>query len=597
MNSIDYHGESSFFQILFYQNPQPMWFFDRITLKFLEVNCAAVEHYGYSRNEFLGMTVRDVRPAEDIEFFDDVIKDLNGTNTIKRLFRHQLKDGTINHVKIISYPVVYEDIDARLVIVTDVTDLELHIERFNLISKATHDAVWDWDLVTNSLWWNHTFLDMFGYKAAEIEQTIDSWSKRIHPDDSDRVLNSIHQVINNGEKNWTEQYRFLRANGTYAYILDRGCTLFNDGKAVRMVGSMMDISDQIDLQQANLENQYLLETITSASPTALWMSNESGDVTYVNQKWLAWSGSDINDNLNSGWLNIIHADDRSNVISIFNKAHQTRTEYQTDYRIVFKDGSVRWLTATGFPRYAANGTYIGFIGSCTDITRQKHLELQKDEFISTVSHELKTPITSIKAYEALIARSNVIEDPKVQGFLTRMRVQISRLDVLVQDLLDISRIESGKLTFKEGEIAINIMLAELVNDLQLVYPTHRLIIIENHICKIIADRNRIIQLVTNLIDNAVKYSPQKDKVYISLTCDDDSLTCSIKDFGKGVYKEQQPFIFDRFYQVNDVYKSPGLGIGLYLCKEIVKRQNGDIWFDSTPGEGSTFYFKLPRNMA
>jgi PAS domain S-box-containing protein len=595
MNSIDHHGEP-YFQILFYQNPQPMWFFEKATLKFLEVNCAAVNHYGYSRDEFLSMTVKDIRPTEDVSYFEDAIKDLNGVNTLKRPFRHQLKDGTINHVKIISYPVVYQDTDARLVMVQDVTESELYIERFSLISKATHDAVWDWNLLTNELWWNNTFLEMFGHKAEDIEQNIDSWTKRIHPDDHDRVVNSIQLVISKGEKNWIDQYRFLRADGTYAYILDRGYTLFNDGKAVRMLGSMMDISQQITLQQTNLETQSLLHTITSASPTALWMSNEAGDVTYVNQKWLDWSDSDIDDNLSKGWQKIIHPDDRERVAAIFNKAHASCTEYQTDYRIVFKDGSVRWLTALGIPRYAADSTYIGFVGSCTDITRQKHLELQKDEFISTVSHELKTPITSIKAYEALITRSQTVTDVKVQGFLSRMRVQITRLDTLVQDLLDISRIESGKLTFNEAEIEINIMLAELVNDLQLVFPSHRLIIIENHICKINADRNRLIQLVTNLIDNAVKYSPQADKVYISLVCDDEYLTCTIKDFGKGIYKEQQPYIFDRFYQVNDVYKSPGLGIGLYLCREIVKRQNGTIWFDSLPGEGSTFYFKLPRDI-
>ena len=595
MNSIDHYGEH-YFQILFYQNPQPMWFFDKSTLKFLEINCAAVNHYGYSRDEFLSMTVKDIRPKEDVEYFEEVIKDLNRVNALKRPFRHQLKDGSINHVKIISYPVVYQDIDARLVMVQDVTESELNIERFSLISKATHDAIWDWNLLTNELWWNDTFLDMFGHKTVDIEQNIDSWTGRIHPDDHDRVVDSIQLVISRGEKNWTDHYRFLRADGTYAYILDRGYTLFSDGKAVRMLGSMMDISQQVTLQQTNLETQSLLHTITSASPTALWMSNEAGDVTYVNQKWLDWSESDFNDNLSKGWQKIIHPDDRDKVAGIFNKAHASRTEYQTDYRIVFKDGSVRWLTALGIPRYAANGSYIGFVGSCTDITRQKHLELQKDEFISTVSHELKTPITSIKAYEALITRSQTVNDVKVQGFLSRMRVQINRLDTLVQDLLDISRIESGKLTFKDAEIEINIMLAELVNDLQLVFPSHRLIIIENHICKINADRNRLIQLVTNLIDNAVKYSPKADKVYISLICDNESLTCSIKDFGKGIYKEQQPYVFDRFYQVNDVYKSPGLGIGLYLCREIVKRQNGAIWFDSLPGEGSTFYFKLPRNI-
>jgi hypothetical protein len=588
--------QQSYFEILFYQNPQPMWFFDKITLRFLEVNNAASHHYGYSREEFLGMTIRDIRPAEDLETLNEVLKDLSGVHNVKRPFRHVLKDGTLTHVKIISYPVVYQGNDARLVVVQDVTEIALHIERFGLISKATHDAVWDWNLNTDEIWWNETFLDLFGYKAEEVEPTIESWTKRIHPDDHDRVVKNIHGVIDTGEKNWADQYRFLRADGTYAFILDRGYTLFKDGKAVRMLGSMMDISRQLELQQVSEETKSLLQTITSASPTALWMSDAEGNIVYVNQKWLEWSSSTLTDNLNLGWQKIIHPDDVQRVNETFIKANLTHSEYQIDYRVVLKDSSICWITASGLPRYAANGTFIGFVGSCTDITRQKHLELQKDEFISTVSHELKTPITSIKAYEQLITRSKAVTDAKAQGFLSRMRAQITRLDALVQDLLDISRIESGKLTFKETDFEVNILLAELINDLQLVFPTHRLSIIENHPCTIHGDRNRVIQLITNLVDNAVKYSPGCDKIYVSLICDPEFLTCSIKDFGKGIFKEQQAFVFDRFYQVNDVYKSPGLGIGLYLCKEIVRRQNGSIWFDSVPGEGSTFYFKLPRKM-
>jgi PAS domain S-box-containing protein len=588
--------EQSFFQILFYQNPQPMWFFDTITLKFLGVNSAAINRYGYTREEFLEMTIRDIRPLEDLKRLDTVLENLSTVHDSNEPFRHVLKNGTISHVKIISYPVTYKGYNARLVVVQDVTEIALHVERFGLIAKATHDAIWDWNLETDELWWNQTFLDLFNYNAEDVESTSESWKSRIHPDDHDRVVEYIHQVIDRGESNWSDQYRFLRANGSYADILDRGYTLFENGKAVRMLGSMMDISRQTQLQREREETETLLHTITTASPTALWMSDCNGAVIYVNQKWLDWSGTVEADNLDEGWMNIIHPDDVDRVCKAYNDAHKNRSLYQTDYRIVFKDGSVCWITASGSPRYAKDGQFIGYVGSCTDITRQKHMELQKDEFISTVSHELKTPITSIKAYEQLITRSKAIEDPKAQSFLTRMRFQITRLDALVQDLLDISRIESGKLTFTEADIEVNILLAEVINDLQLVFPTHRLIVVENHSCKIHADRNRVIQLITNLIDNAVKYSPGSNKVHVSLVCDEEFLTCSIKDFGKGISKDQQPYIFDRFYQSNDVYKSPGLGIGLYLCKEIVKRQNGAIWFNSEPGEGSTFHFKLPRHM-
>lgn len=586
-------NKESLFQILFYQNPQPMWFFDTATLRFLEVNNATLEQYGYSREEFLGMTITDIRPREDIEKLKSVLQSLSGPATHKRDFRHVVKNGTIIHVQIVSYPVDFNEQPARLVMVNDITRLSLYVERFELLTRATHDAIWDWNLETNELWWNETFLHLFGDNETEIEQNIESWSSRVHPEDKERVVNGIRQVIQTGEKNWTDQYRFARADGSYANILDRGYTIFTEDKAVRMVGSMMDITQQIELQKARDETDSLLQTLTTASPTALWMSDASGELVYVNQKWKEWTSAFTSDSLNDTWLNVIHPDDRQRVAEAYDKAHLVQEAYHIDYRICFKDSSVRWVIASGTPRHLPGGEFIGLVGSCTDITRQKHLEIQKDGFISTVSHELRTPITSIKGYEQLLSRSETVNDPRAQRFLSRMRVQIARLDNLVQDLLDISRIESGKLTFNESEFEVNLLLAEVVSDLQLIFPSHRLIIKENHACKFFADRNRYIQLLTNLIDNAVKYSPAADKVYISLTCDCEYLTCSIQDFGQGIPKEQQAYIFERFYQVNDVYRAPGLGIGLYICNEIVKRQNGELWFDSTIGQGSTFSFKLP----
>jgi PAS domain S-box-containing protein len=593
MDSLEPEIKQSLFELLFHQNPQPMWFFDKSTLEFLQVNQAAIDHYGYSRDEFLSMTIKDIRPEGEVDKLLETLHSLSG-QTSRRTFSHRLKDGTINHVQIVSYPAPYKNRDARLVMVNDITGNVLHIERFELISKATHDAVWDWNLQTNELWWNNTFSDLFGFGKDQIEPTLEFWTSLIHPEDKERVINSINKSLQNGEEKWSDKYRFRRADGSYAFIIDRAYTIFNNGVPVRMLGSMLDTTLQVELLQAQEETQSMLQKITAASPTALWMSQEQGELIYVNQTWIDWSDNDQYGNLIEGWVKIIHEGDVERVKERYFKAHRDQTSYSIDYRIYFPDGSVRWLTSTANPRYDAEGKFLGLIGSCTDITRQKHLETQKDGFISTVSHELRTPITSIKGYEQLLSRSKIIKDTQGQNFLNRMRVQINRLDTLVQDLLDVSRIEAGTLTFKETSFEVNVLLAEHINDLQLIFPSHRLILVENQHCQIVADKNRIIQLLTNLIDNAVKYSPDADKVLVKLSCDEIYLTVSVEDFGYGILKEQQDFIFDRFYQVNNVYKAPGLGIGLYVCKEIVNRLNGRLWFESTPGAGTTFYFRIPR---
>jgi PAS domain S-box-containing protein len=582
--------------IVFQENPQPMWLFDISSLKFLTVNRAAETHYGYSKDEFLSMTVRDIRPKDDMEKFDHTLKGLSGPATTKRPFRHLKKGGAIMHVDVISFPVPYQGRHARLVMINDITESTLLLERFDLMSRATNDAIWDWNLESNELWWNKSFLNLFRYQKEDLENDIVSWTNRIHPEDKVQVVSSIHEALNSRQENWTKSYRFLKGDGTYANVIDRGYTLFKDNKAVRMVGSMMDVTLQFQLEQAKAQSESILQTISSASPTALWMSDVEGNLVYINQKWLDWSNASLADNQIDGWLRIVHQDDLAFVSGTYQTSVLERKPYEVDYRIVLETGEERWVLSTGFPRFDADDTFTGFVGSVTDITRQKHMELQKDTFINTVSHELKTPIATIKGFGQLLRKSNIANDDRGKNYLNRMLVQAERVDKLLQDLLDVSRIESGKLTFNDEEIEVNLLISELVQDLQLIYPTHTLLLVENAKCKIYGDRSRILQLITNLVDNAVKYSPDAKEVLISLFCDEEFATVGVQDFGAGIVKGNEPFLFDKFYQVNNVYKTPGLGIGLYVCKEIINRLNGKIWFESIVGEGSTFYIKVPRQI-
>jgi PAS domain S-box-containing protein len=583
------------FDALFQQNPLPMWFFDLQTLQILDVNEAAIKHYGYDKEEFVGKSIRDLRPEEDQQTLTETLSRLSGVNTQTKTYRHLRKDGSIIYVKIVSYPVNLRGNTARLVIADDVTERELQNERFELISKATHDAIWDWNLDTNKLWWNETYFNLFGYKRDDLEPTIESWIEHIHPEDKESVVNNINFTAHSGKKNWSARYRFLKADGTYAHILDRGYSIYRNGKACRMVGSMMDITALTALQEDNYETESILQSIAQASPTALWMSDPTGKIVYVNEKWIEWSNHTSKTLIQQPWHEIIHPDDRPAVLENYELAHRDQIPYDADYRILYADGSVRWITAKGLPRLGASGEFLGFVGSSTDITKQKNLELQKDVFINTVSHELRTPIASIKAYGQLLSRSGAIQDPQPKTFLDRMGKQISRLNTLVQDLLDVSRMELGSLMIYQSTFDANLLLAELVSELQLAYPSHKLVLLENQNATVHADQERTSQLITNLVDNAVKYSPEADRVYISLVAEDSFVEVKVQDFGVGITKAQQPYVFDKFYQVNNVKKVPGLGIGLYICKEIVKLHGGDLWFETNPDAGTIFHFKLPVN--
>ena len=216
--------------VIFQENTQPMWLFDLSTLKFLTVNRAALQHYGYSKDEFLNLTVRDIRPSEDVAQMELTLKGLSGPATTRRPFRHLKKDHSLIYVGIISFPVSYQNKQARLVMSNDITETTLHLEQLDL--QSTSEAIWDLNIKTNELWWNQSFKGLFGDMREVMEQGIASWANRVHPEDKDEVLSFIRKAMDCNQKNWYKNYRFLKGDGNYADVIDRGYSPFKEGKPI-----------------------------------------------------------------------------------------------------------------------------------------------------------------------------------------------------------------------------------------------------------------------------------------------------------------------------------------------------------------------------
>lgn len=231
-----------------------------------------------------------------------------------------------------------------------------------------------------------------------------------------------------------------------------------------------------------------------------------------------------------------------------------------------------------------------------DITDRKYLEKQKDDFIGIVSHELKTPLTSIKAFSQLLEKHlNRVQDKRGSYFLSKMTNQMERLTQLMASFVNVYKIQGGKLALHKTYFQIDELIGSIVSDFQ--FTTKSYSIINNARSKTIvfADRERIAQVLVNLISNAIKYSPNGDKVIISSMKDSDSVIVSVKDFGLGIPKEEQGKIFERFFRVKAKREMDisGLGLGLYISFEIISQHKGKLWVDSNEGKGSTFSFSLP----
>ncbi len=224
------------------------------------------------------------------------------------------------------------------------------------------------------------------------------------------------------------------------------------------------------------------------------------------------------------------------------------------------------------------------------------LVYRRDEFFSIASHELKTPVTSLKAYtQLLLMDADGFKEIQHKTMLERMDIQINKLTSLINDLLDTSKIENGQLSFNKELFIVNELVSEIIADMQPLCLTHKIVFKNDKAASVYADRERMRQVIANFISNSIKYSAHGKKIIISVERKEDKVVCSVRDFGKGINAEEHQKIFERFYRVSgpNLNTFPGLGLGLFICKEVIEKNGGRIGVMSEEGKGSTFYFELP----
>lgn len=224
------------------------------------------------------------------------------------------------------------------------------------------------------------------------------------------------------------------------------------------------------------------------------------------------------------------------------------------------------------------------------------LVYQRDDFFSMTSHELKTPVTSLKAYtQLLILDGDSVDVESRKEMLQKMEKQINKLVTIINDLLDTSRLQYNQLVYTKLKFRLNKLVAAVISELQLSYPDHRIIFQKNVNAEVLADSTRINQVINNLLVNAIKYSPDSREIIVRLEKNENSVIFSVKDFGYGIRDSEKDKIFERFYRISggNLHTYPGLGLGLYISREIIEKHDGKLWFESEYGKGTTFYFELP----
>ena len=277
-------------------------------------------------------------------------------------------------------------------------------------------------------------------------------------------------------------------------------------------------------------------------------------------------------------------------------AGEQEAQAMIGYRKSSTPQSIHWSISKARPVLDEQGKLLFAITIIHDITERVQAEQRKDAFISIASHELKTPVTSLKGFAHVLERRLRAQgDEQGLVYLAKMDRQLNKLTKLISELLDISRMQVDKLILQQEAFDLSSLVQEIVENLQLTTRTHQLCFEDTEPVLVVGDRERIGQVLINLVTNAIKYSPQADKVIIRIARDQSHALLSVQDFGIGIAKEHHQHIFERFYQVTDPggQTYPGLGIGLYIASDIISRHGGHIWLESTEGKGSTFSISLP----
>ena len=444
--------------------------------------------------------------------------------------------------------------------------------------------------------WNTAAERIFGYTANEmIGQPI----FKIIPADRINEEPNILAQLKKGQrvdhfetKRITKDRKILDISLTISPIRDIHGNVIGASKIAR------DITSQKQAERIIIESEQKFRLLADSMPQFVWTADTEGTLNYFNRSVLDYSGLSPEQLMKDGWIQIVHPDDREENIRVWMNSVKSGADFSFEHRFRRHDGEYRWQLSRAIPQRDAEGKIQMWVGTSTDIQEMKELDQQKDYFISMASHELKTPITSIKGYVQILQSMYLDkEDVFLKNSLRVIDKQIGTLTNLISDLLDLSKIKTGNLLLNKEYFQMNELIGEVIDEVGHIHPDYEISFSKETETLVFGDRERIGQVLINFITNAIKYSPGSGKVEVACILKDNSVLVSVEDSGIGISKKDQERIFERFYRVEGKNEKtfPGFGIGLFIASDIITRHNGKIGVKSEPGKGSTFYFSLPLN--
>ncbi len=487
-------------------------------------------------------------------------------------------------------------------------------DRFQVAITGANDGIWDWNVLTDEVYLSPRWKEMIGYSDEELPNRFDSWRECVHPDDLKGALAALQSYLRGETPVFELEHRLQHKDGSYRWILSRGASVRDaSGKLYRMAGSHTDITerrkaeDELRRSEANLAASQRIAHLGSWEWDVIANEEHWSDEVY---RIFGYTPQQFTPTYDI-FLSCLHPDDRAVVIQAVEDALDNKHPYHVEHRIVRPDGTERTVLEQAEVVFDEGGSRVRMIGTVQDITERKRAEEQHNEllaqveraleirnqFLSIASHELKTPVTLLKGYAQLIEeKARQRNDTSYQKPIATINRQVDRMTQLINDLLDVSRIESGKVEFDMQPFDLNLAVEEIVHEIEATMPGLKLELEQQaEGVWVYGDRIRIQQVITNLVTNAVKYSDKSKDVNVCVQREAAKALVTVTDRGIGIPDQQQAQVFNLYFRGANASANNygGLGLGLYISKTILDRHGGEIGLHSEEGVGSTFYFSLP----
>ena len=361
------------YRFLFENNPLPMCVYDRETLAILAVNGSMMRQYGYTRDEMFAANMLDIRPPEEVEAARAALLVPSAEYPQGKVWTHSRKDGSRLRMKAYGCEIEFDGHPARLVVLNDVTESEIAEQRFQLIAHATSDAVWGWDIVTDALWWSDSYYTLFGYGRDEVTLTLDFWKVRIHPDDLDQVTRDLARVFESDDTEWQHEYRFLRKDGSYAEVLDRGFVLRDtDGRPLRAAGGMLDVT-QKHRDEANLR---LLRRAVEATDNGIAIADARQPdlpIVYANRAYEIMTGTISSELIGSPCRFLQEGPGDQPEIAAIRQAIAEQRELRVLLHDRRKNGELFWNDLYLAPVLDETGALTHFVSIQSDVSERQHI--------------------------------------------------------------------------------------------------------------------------------------------------------------------------------------------------------------------------------